>query len=33
MNILQYRWGLRGIAIWSLGQEDMRLWEVMPKQI
>ena len=28
-----YRWGLRGIAIWSLGQEDMRLWEVMPKQI
>ena len=24
---------LRGIAIWSLGQEDMRLWEALPKQI
>jgi len=32
-NEAAYRWGLRGIAIWSLGQEDMRLWEVMPKQI
>ena len=30
-NEAAYRWGLRGIAIWSLGQEDMRLWEVMPK--
>ncbi len=25
-NEAAYRWGLRGIAIWSLGQEDMRLW-------
>jgi spore germination protein YaaH len=32
-NEAAYRWGLRGIAIWSLGQEDMRLWEAMPKQI
>ena len=32
-NEAAYRWNLRGIAIWSLGQEDMRLWEAMPKQI
>jgi hypothetical protein len=32
-NEAAYRWGLRGIAIWSLGQEDMRLWKAMPKQI
>ena len=32
-NEAAYRWGLRGVAIWSLGQEDMRLWEAMPKQI
>jgi spore germination protein YaaH len=32
-NEAAYRWGLRGIAIWSLGQEDLRLWEAMPKQI
>lgn len=32
-NEAAYRWGLRGIAIWSLGQEDMRLWEALPKQI
>jgi len=32
-NEAAYRWGLRGVAIWSLGQEDMRLWEHMPKQI
>ena len=32
-NEAAYRWGLRGIAIWSLGQEDMRLWEHLPKQI
>ena len=31
-NEAAYRWGLRGIAIWSLGQEDMRLWEWLPKQ-
>jgi len=32
-NEAAYRWNLRGIAIWSLGQEDMRLWEALPKQI
>lgn len=32
-NEAAYRWGLRGVAVWSLGQEDMRLWEAMPKQI
>ncbi len=32
-NEAAYRWGLRGIAIWSLGQEDMRLWKAMPRQI
>lgn len=32
-NQAALRWGLRGIAIWSLGQEDMRLWESLPKQI
>ena len=32
-NEAAYRWGLRGVAIWSLGQEDMRLWEHMPKQV
>ena len=32
-NEAAYRWGVRGIAIWSLGQEDMRLWEALPKQI
>lgn len=32
-NEAAYRWKLRGVAIWSLGQEDMRLWESMPKQI
>ena len=32
-NEAAYRWNLRGIAIWSLGQEDMRLWEAMPRQI
>ena len=31
-NEAAYRWGLRGIAIWSLGQEDLRLWEALPKQ-
>ena len=31
-NEAAYRWKLRGIAIWSLGQEDMRLWEALPKQ-
>jgi hypothetical protein len=32
-NEAAYRWKLRGIAIWSLGQEDMRLWEALPKQM
>lgn len=32
-NEAAYRWKLRGVAIWSLGQEDMRLWEALPKQI
>ena len=32
-NQAAYRWGLRGMCIWSLGQEDMRLWEWLPKQI
>lgn len=32
-NQAAYRWKLRGIAIWSLGQEDLRLWEAWPKQI
>lgn len=32
-NEAAYRWKLRGIAIWSLGQEDMRLWVALPKQI
>lgn len=26
-NQAAYRWGLRGMCMWSLGQEDMRLWE------
>jgi len=32
-NEAAYRWKLRGIAIWSLGQEDMRLWKALPNQI
>ncbi len=32
-NEAAYRWNLRGYALWSLGQEDMRLWEALPKQI
>lgn len=32
-NEAAYRWRLRGIAIWSLGQEYIRLWEALPKQI
>ena len=31
-NQAAYRWGLKGICLWSLGQEDMKLWEYMPKQ-
>jgi len=31
-NEAAYRWGLRGFALWSLGQEDLRLWEALPKQ-
>ena len=32
-NQAAYRWGLRGMCIWSLGQEDMRLWSYLPRQI
>jgi len=32
-NEAAYRWKLRGVAFWSLGQEDMRLWEALPRQI
>lgn len=32
-NEAAYNWKLRGTAIWSLGQEDLRLWEALPKQI
>ena len=32
-NQAAYRWKLRGMCMWSLGQEDMRLWEYLPKQI
>jgi hypothetical protein len=32
-NQAAYRWKLRGFALWSLGQEDLRLWEYSPKQI
>ena len=31
-NQAAYRWKLRGMCMWSLGQEDMRLWEYLPKQ-
>ena len=31
-NEAAYRWRLRGFALWSLGQEDLRLWEALPKQ-
>ena len=32
-NQAAYRWKPRGMCMWSLGQEDMRLWEWLPKQI
>ncbi|HCJ4482957.1 TPA: hypothetical protein NR446_001300 [Listeria innocua] len=32
-NEAAYRWKLRGMCMWSLGQEDLRLWEWLPKQI
>lgn len=32
-NEAAHRWNLRGVAFWSLGQEDMRLWDALPKQI
>ena len=32
-NQAAYRWKLRGMCMWSLGQEDLRLWEHLPKQI
>jgi hypothetical protein len=28
-----YHWGLAGFALWSLGQEDLRLWEALPKLV
>lgn len=33
INQAAYRWKLRGTCMWSLGQEDMRLWEWLPRQI
>lgn len=32
-NEAAYRWNLRGMCMWSLGQEDLRLWEWLPKQV
>ena len=32
-NEAAYRWKLRGMCMWSLGQEDLRLWEWLPRQI
>ena len=32
-NEAAYRWRLRGIALWSLGQEDTRLWEALPRVV
>ena len=32
-NQAAYHWKMRGFALWSLGQEDMALWEMLPKQI
>lgn len=32
-NEAAYRWKLRGVCMWSLGQEDLRLWDWLPKQI
>ena len=32
-NEAAYRWKVRGMCMWSLGQEDLRLWEWLPKQI
>lgn len=32
-NEAAYRWKLRGMCLWSLGQEDIRLWEYLPRQI
>ena len=32
MNEAAYRWKLRGVCMWSLGQEDLRLWNWLPKQ-
>ena len=31
-NEAAYRWKLKGMCMWSLGQEDLRLWEHLPKQ-
>ena len=32
-NQAAYRWNLKGFALWSLGQEDLRLWEGLPVQV
>ena len=33
-NQAAYRWNLKGFALWSLGQEDLRLWESgLPRQV
>ena len=32
-NEAAYRWNLRGMCMWSLGQEDLWLWEWLPKQV
>ena len=32
-NEAAYTYDVSGIAIWSLGQEDMRLWDSMSNQI
>ena len=32
-NEAAYRWKPRGMCMWSLGQEDLRLWEWLPKQV
>lgn len=33
LDDVEYRWKLRGMCMWSLGQEDLRLWEWLPKQV
>ena len=31
-NRAAYHWGLKGMCMWSLGQEDLNLWKYLPKQ-